>query len=102
MTSVTDIAAEFVRRAFNSIDPEESDLPTPSRLQKWLFYAQGWSLGLLGKPLFAEPIEAWKNGPVVPELYHRLVDYKMNVVPPEEFAGSKSLEPIQAAIVDLV
>lgn len=32
---------------------------------KLLYYAQAWTLAWDGKPLFDDPIEAWKNGPVV-------------------------------------
>src|SRR5260370_7382775 len=42
----------------------------PLQMQKLLYLAQGWTLGLTGDPLFREPIEAWEYGPVVPEIYH--------------------------------
>jgi uncharacterized phage-associated protein len=44
------------------------------KLHKLLYYAQAWSLVWDEKPLFAARIEAWKNGPVVRDLYawHRL------------------------------
>ncbi|MBL8777063.1 MAG: DUF4065 domain-containing protein [Acidimicrobiales bacterium] len=35
------------------------------KLQKLLYYAQGWHLAWYGRPLFAERIEAWEMGPVV-------------------------------------
>lgn len=40
------------------------------KLQKLVYYCQAWSLVWDGRPLFAERIEAWANGPVVPELYN--------------------------------
>ena len=39
------------------------------RLQKLVYYCQAWGLVWDDKPLFKEEIEAWVNGPVVPELY---------------------------------
>ena len=42
---------------------------THLKLQKLLYYAQGISLGMNKKPLFAEKIEAWQHGPVVKEVY---------------------------------
>lgn len=42
---------------------------TAVKLQKLLYYAQAWALVWDEKPLFPERIEAWVNGPVVPELY---------------------------------
>lgn len=40
------------------------------KLQKLVYFAQGWHLALLGEPLIAGPVEAWPYGPVVPSLYH--------------------------------
>jgi uncharacterized phage-associated protein len=42
---------------------------TTMKLQKLVYYSQAWSLVWDERPLFAERIEAWANGPVVPELY---------------------------------
>ena len=54
-----------------SAAPDESVLVSPLRLQKLLYYCQGWSLALLGRPLFRQPIEAWMNGPVVKDVYQK-------------------------------
>lgn len=35
------------------------------KLQKLLYYSQGWSLAWDGAPIFDDRIEAWANGPVV-------------------------------------
>ena len=43
---------------------------TTWKLQKLCYYAQAWSLVWDDEPLFQEHIEAWANGPVVPELYN--------------------------------
>jgi uncharacterized phage-associated protein len=40
------------------------------KLQKLLYYSQAWHLVWDEEPLFPERIEAWANGPVVPEVYH--------------------------------
>ena len=42
---------------------------TNMRVNKLLYFAQGWSLALKGKPLFEDSIEAWEHGPVVNEIY---------------------------------
>ncbi|APT92140.1 hypothetical protein CPHO_03705 [Corynebacterium phocae] len=39
------------------------------KLQKLLYFCQGWSLAIYGKPLFPEDFEAWRRGPVVKEIY---------------------------------
>lgn len=40
------------------------------KLQKLVYYAQGFFLAIFGRQLFDEEIEAWTHGPVVPALYH--------------------------------
>lgn len=42
---------------------------TTMKLQKLVYYCQAWSLVWDEEPLFPERIEAWANGPVVPQLY---------------------------------
>ena len=42
---------------------------TAMKLEKLVYYAQAWALVWDEEPLFAEKIEAWANGPVVPLLY---------------------------------
>lgn len=42
---------------------------TTMKLQKLCYYAQAWSLVWDGKPIFPDQIEAWVNGPVIPNLY---------------------------------
>jgi len=42
---------------------------TAMKLQKLVYYAQAWSLCWDEAPLFDEEIQAWANGPVVPELF---------------------------------
>jgi uncharacterized phage-associated protein len=47
----------------------QGDELTNMKLQKLLYYAQGQFLARYGRPLFADPVEAWSHGPVVPEVY---------------------------------
>jgi uncharacterized phage-associated protein len=69
-TSARDIADYFVWLAANECE-NDPDFLTPLKLQKLLYFAQGWALAEWGRPLFAEPIEAWRDGPVVPSIYQR-------------------------------
>jgi len=43
---------------------------TPLKLQKLIYYAHGWALALLGRPLIDEQVQAWKFGPVIESVYH--------------------------------
>lgn len=44
---------------------------TAWKLQKLVYYSQAWNLVRHESALFAEPIEAWADGPVVRALYER-------------------------------
>lgn len=52
------------------------------KLQKLLYFAQGFSLALVNKPLFEEEIEPWDFGPVVPEVYREYKMFGANDIPP--------------------
>lgn len=69
MTRLTclDVAKYFLSLPDEDIGDSISNL----KLQKLIYYAQGFSLALYNKPLFKERIEAWEHGPVVPALYNR-------------------------------
>lgn len=45
--------------------------PGTVKVHKLLYYCQAWHATWTGEPLFEENIEAWANGPVVPELWRR-------------------------------
>lgn len=77
--NVLDIANKLLKKATNSGDDE---LMSNMKLQKLLYYQQGFHLAYFGKPLFDEDMEAWMYGPVVPVVYEH---YKVN--------GSKGIEP---------
>ncbi len=60
MATVFDIAEYILKR----MGPMSA-----MKLQKLAYYAQAWSLVWDERPLFADEIEAWANGPVVRSLY---------------------------------
>lgn len=71
MLTCFDVADYFLAHC----DEESGDQISNLKLQKLAYYAQGFSLALLGRPLFDEPIEAWMHGPVVPSLYRKYKDH---------------------------
>ena len=50
---------------------EHGDAITNLRLQKYLYYAQGWFLAFYDRPLFDEDLQAWVHGPAHPGTYGR-------------------------------
>jgi uncharacterized phage-associated protein len=61
MATVHDVAAYILR---------SRGAMTAMKLEKLVYYCQAWSLVWDEKPLFGERIEAWAQGPVVPELFN--------------------------------
>ncbi len=55
---------------------------TQIHVQKLVFYSHGWHLALdeAGRPLIAEPIEAWRYGPVVRSLYREFAEFGSNPI----------------------
>ena len=60
------------------------------KLLKLLYFAHGWHLAILGRPLLDERVEAWKFGPVVPSIYHEFKDFGLNAI--SRLARKLSLE----------
>jgi len=54
---------------------------TPMQLQKLVYFAHGWSLGLGRGPLIDEPVYAWKFGPVIDSIYHEFKAFGNNSIP---------------------
>ena len=90
MAAVTDIAAYILTK--------KGDLPA-MKLQKLTYYAQAWSLVWDDAPLFPETIEAWANGPVIPELYLQHKDqFTVNHIP----GHPQTLTPPQQETIDKI
>jgi len=62
-----DVANKILAKASKS---DTDELICNLKLQKMLYYMQGFHLAFFGTPLFDEEIEAWMYGPVVPSVYH--------------------------------
>ena len=58
------------------------ELMSNLKLQKMLYYEQGFHLAAFDTPLFDENIEAWMFGPVVPEVYEKYAKYDAKGIEP--------------------
>lgn len=67
------IANEIIERGQRSVPPRYF---TPMQLLKLVYLCHGWMLGLYGRPLIKDNVEAWKYGPVIPDLYHQIKSYR--------------------------
>ncbi|NLA91806.1 MAG: SocA family protein [Synergistaceae bacterium] len=84
-----------------NIAEEEFDV-TPMKLQKLLYYCQGYSLALTGKPMFNEEIEAWSYGPVVPSVYQEYKACGRCCIPFESVGDEHDVDSVDASIAQLV
>lgn len=55
---------------------------THLKLQKLVYYAQAYILAFMGISLFTEQIQAWRHGPVCPELYEQYKQYSYQEINP--------------------
>jgi uncharacterized phage-associated protein len=74
-----DVAQYFV----SLVDEEAGDSISNLKVQKLLYYAQGFHLAVYGVPLFPEAIKAWAHGPVVPQVYHFYKERGSGAIPVE-------------------
>lgn len=75
-----DIAKKLIFKAQND-EPNGGERLTNLKLQKLLYYQQGFHLAFFGTPLFAENVEAWMCGPVVPAVYDEYSAYGSSALP---------------------
>lgn len=80
MANVQDVCKFFIGLASAQATDNQGDMMTHLRLQKLLYFAQGWHLARYGKPLFDDEIEAWQYGPVVPTVYDTYKQYGRAVI----------------------
>lgn len=81
---------------------EESERLSPMRLQKLLYYTQGWGIACLERPIFREKIKAWTYGPVVPQIFHQFKAHGKNGIPPEAVEVPRTMEPSELTLIQSV
>lgn len=73
---VLDIANKIISKT----DLEHGDTISNLKLQKMMYYQQGFHLAYFGTPLFDEDIVAWQYGPVVPSVYKEYKSFESNSI----------------------
>lgn len=77
--------ASQIAKAFLKLSrPEVGDAITNLKLQKLLYYAQGFYLAMYKKPLFKEDLIAWDHGPIVKEVYYDYNSFSSGFIPVPE------------------
>lgn len=76
-----DIDVQVVADFFlNKTDEEAGEFISHLKLQKLLYYAQGFVLALTNQRLFSNQIRAWQHGPVVEDIYRQYKDKGSNCI----------------------
>ncbi len=82
MKTASEVSKFFLKLS----QPEIGDIITNLKLQKLLYYAQGFNLAINETPLFDEQIIAWEHGPVVESVYQEYKSFGSNALPqPDDF-----------------
>lgn len=99
MASAADIARYLIHLA--SCEPDGEEM-THLRLQKLLYYVQGWSLAYRGNPMFTSAVEAWDHGPVVRRVYPLFRAYGKDLIPKKEGCVPDGLSAADKRFVDAI
>ena len=93
MYAANDIASVILERTGSWLDAMS--------LQKLLYYVQAWHLAITDRPLFEEQIKAWKDGPVVPQVWHARKDRSSRRTSAQDVNGM-ALDDLSSDLIDLV
>lgn len=96
--SVIDIAKKIVCKT----DVEHGDTLSNLKLQKLLYYTQGYHLASFNSPFFDERIEAWTYGPVVPVAFQEFRKYGNRAINPANYTDELELTDEQQQLFDRV
>ena len=80
---------------------EQGASVTNLKLQKVLYYVQGYSLKFFGKPAFQEEIYSWQYGPVVPMAYYEYNRSGARQLSPSS-SGKAILAPEQMKLINRI
>lgn len=85
---------ELAKWFINRIDRDAGEAITHLKVQKLLYFAQAYHLANYNRQLFAEDMEAWAHGPVVPSVFQVYRDSRWESLPPTSPARvDKALTP---------
>lgn len=95
MLKPLDIAAYIIQLSKDIGEPL-----TNMKLQKLVYYSFVWYAVEKGKPLFKEPIYAWKYGPAILSVYKAYQEYGADVVKETKSGNLEALDDFTKAIIE--
>lgn len=84
---------------FLTLAKARGKLFTPMQLLKLVYIAHGWMLGLYGRPLIQDKVEAWQYGPVIPKLYNAIRHFKSDPVVGPLGRETPDLSPVAESVI---
>lgn len=95
--SARDLAGHIVR-----LRKLKKDTVTPLQLMKLVYLCHGWMLGKFGRPLVSDTFDAWRHGPVAPDLYQATKKFGGGTVDGVDGANVITLDAEEADLVNTV
>ncbi|MCL2064970.1 MAG: DUF4065 domain-containing protein [Candidatus Cloacimonetes bacterium] len=83
-------------------DEDAGEFMSHLKLQKLVYFAQGFYLAIFNKPLFDELIHAWDHGPVCTKIYNKFDKYKKKPLPLPDIDVFSVFTPEQHQVLDIV
>jgi uncharacterized phage-associated protein len=74
------VSSHAIANEFIALAESDGKSLTNMQLQKLVFLSQGYTLAILGHPIYYHSTHAWQWGPVIPKLYKSLQKYGRNFV----------------------
>jgi uncharacterized phage-associated protein len=63
------VDARLIAKSILELGARDNSPIDPMKIQKLVYLSHGWNLAFYATPLIIQPVEAWKYGPVIPDLY---------------------------------
>ena len=95
-------AIDIAKKIVCKTDVEHGDTLSNLKLQKLLYYMQGFHLAFFDEPFFNESIEAWTYGPVVPVVFQEFKRYKKRSINPDNYHDDLVLTDDEQQLFDMV
>lgn len=95
-------AIDIAKKIICKTDMEHGDTISNLKLQKLLYYMQGFHLAFFGTPFFNESVEAWTYGPVVPVVFQEFKKFKKRAINPENYHDELVLADDEQQMFDMV
>lgn len=75
---------------------------TPMQIIKLVYICHGWMLGLHGRPLIFQPVEAWQYGPVISTVYQGVKQFGGSHVTGKIEARDGEFDEIESDLIEQV